>query len=112
MSKADMNQQLATLAATSPAGMEQAKRGISRTERSRKALETAVAGKARSTSFSISAADDAILSRLAAEMAAKGLRVGDSHLVRAGLRALDELPIGDLEILVRQARDADGRRRK
>ena len=107
----EMMKRLGSIAVKGNAGMEPLKRSITRKERAEKAQGRSVEGKARSTSFSITPADDAILTHLSAEMAGEGIRVRDSHLMRAGLIALDELPVGDLVELVNRARAADGRRK-
>ena len=54
--------------------------------------------------------DDRLILHLIGEMAAKGIRASDSQIVRAGLRALDQLPLKDAIALVTAASESDKRR--
>lgn len=54
--------------------------------------------------------DDRLILHLVAEMAEKGIRANDSQIIRAGLRALDQMPLKDAIELVTGASENDKRR--
>jgi len=104
---------LAKAAVTGPAGKDQAKRAIEEKQRraKRKKAAPAAEGQGRSASIFRYPDDDRLILHLQSELADRGIRANDSQIIRAGLRALDQMHLDDAEKLVIAAAENDRRRR-
>lgn len=108
----DLMAKLKQTTAQGNAGVEQAETATEQKARREKREKAAPAkGAGRSVSTFRYPEDDALILHLVGEMAAKGIKVNDSQIIRAGLRALDQLPLKDAAELVTAASDGDKRRK-
>jgi hypothetical protein len=102
----DLLARLKSTAAKPTAGAAQAKRSIeqkSRETRKAKAAAPATEEKPRACSMYRYPGDDRLILHLVGEMAQRGVRVNESQILRAGLRALDALAPDAIEALIRDA---------
>jgi len=108
----DLLAKLKQTTAQGGAGVEQAKTATEQKQR-RKKREKAkpVEGGGRSASIFRYPDDDRLVLHLMAELAEKGIRASDSQILRAGLRALDQLPLTKAADLVQAASENDKRRK-
>lgn len=108
----DLLEQLKQTTAKGGAGIEQAKVATEQKERRAKRKKAPPAkGAGRSVSTFRYPEDDRMILHLIGEMAAKGIRANDSQILRAGLMALDQLPLNAAVDLVTAASDNDKRRK-
>lgn len=102
----DLLNQLKSTVAKPTAGADQAKQGIerkARENRKAKAPAPATDQKPRACSMYRYPEDDRLILHLVGEMAQRGVRVNDSQVLRAGLRALDAMAPANIEALIREA---------
>jgi hypothetical protein len=105
-------EQLKQIAVKGNAGVEQAKVATEQKKRREKREKAAPAkGAGRSVSTFRYPEDDRLILHLVGEMAAKGIRANDSQILRAGLLALDKLPLKDAVDLVKTAGENDKRKK-
>jgi len=108
----DLLAKLKQTTAKGGAGIEQAKVATEQKERRAKRENAEPAkGAGRSVSTFRYPEDDRLILHLVGEMAAKGIRANDSQILRAGLLALDKLPLKDAVDLVTTASENDKRRK-
>lgn len=108
----DLMAKLKQTTAQGNAGVEQAETATEQKERRKKReADAAEVGRGRSVSTFRYPEDEKLIHHLTAEMAAKGIKVNDSLLIRAGLRALDQLPLAAAIELVNKAGEIDRRKR-
>jgi hypothetical protein len=112
MSKTDdLMAKLKQTTAKGGAGVEQAKTATEQKSRRAKREKAPPAkGAGRSVSTFRYPDDDRLILHLIGEMAEKGIRANDSQIIRAALRALDQLPLKDAVALIESANDNDKRR--
>lgn len=100
----DLLAKLAQTAAKGNAGAEPLKRSIEKKHREvRKAKAPATESKPRAVSMYRYPDDDRLILHLVGEMAQRGVRVNESQILRAALRALDALAPDEIAELIRDA---------
>lgn len=108
----DLLAKLKQTTAKGGAGVEQAKTATEQKQRRTKREKASPPkGAGRSVSMFRYPEDDRLILHLVAEMAEKGIRANDSQIIRAGLRALDQLPLEAAAELVTGASESDKRRK-
>ena len=108
----DLMAQLRETTAKGGAGIDQAKTATEQKQRRKKREKAAPQkGEGRSVSMFRYPEDDRLILHLVGEMAEKGIRANDSQIIRAALRALDQLPLDKAADLVKAASDNDKRRK-
>ena len=116
MSKTDdLMAKLKQTTAKGGAGVEQAKTATEQKQRRAKRVTAYAKLKGKGAGRSVSTFrypdDDRLILHLIGEMAEKGIRANDSQIIRAALRALDQLPLKDAVALIESANDNDKRRK-
>jgi hypothetical protein len=108
----DLLEQLRQTTEKGSAGIDQAKLATEQKGRREKREKApSAAGAGRSVSIFRYPDDDRLILHLVGEMAEKGIRVNDSQIIRAGLRALDALPLDKAADLITAAAENDKRRK-
>lgn len=109
----DLLEQLRQTTEKGSAGIDQAKLASEQKGRREKREKAPTAsGAGRSVSIFRYPEDDKVILHLVGEMAEKGIRVNDSQILRAGLRALDALPLDRAADLIAAAAENDKRRKE